>query len=64
MNEIVPRSFVLEIKEYGKIVRTYNDIDYDRFKKVSNGLINDHLTNNIKQGEKEVKNTQFHIYTY
>lgn len=64
MENIEPKSFMLEISQYGKAVRKYNDTDYDRFTKVTKQLINDHIDNHSKQGANEVKNTTFHFYTY
>ena len=64
MDRIEPTSFMLKITEYGKTVRQYNDIDYERFMKVSKQMIDDHMSRNMKQGADEVKNAQFHIYTY
>ena len=64
MDRIEPTSFMLKITEYGKTVRQYNDIDYERFMKVSKSMVDDHMSRNMRQGNEEVKNTQFHIYTY
>lgn len=55
---------VLEIQEYGKVVRVYNDLDYDRFMKVSQELIANHLNTFSKQKADEIKNITIRLYTY
>ncbi|MCB0541659.1 MAG: hypothetical protein KDE33_29400 [Bacteroidetes bacterium] len=64
MERIEPTSFVLEIKEYGKTVRQYNDVNYERFMSVSKQMIDEHMNRHLKQKQDEVKNATFHIYTY
>lgn len=64
MERIESTSFVLVISEYGKVVRQYNDKDYDRFMKVSRSMIDDHVAHSVNQNRGEVKNATFHIYTY
>ena len=67
MENIEQSGFVLKISEYGKLVRQYHDNNYDRFMKVSSEMINDHLQKHCLQkdnSKEEVKNTDFHIYTY
>jgi hypothetical protein len=67
MVNIEQNGFVLKITEYGECVRQYHDSNYDRFMKISSQMITDHLQNNClqkNQSKDEVKNTNFHIYTY
>lgn len=55
---------VLEIQEYGEVIRSYRDLDYDRFMKVSQELIANHLNNFSKQRAEEIKNITIRLYTY
>lgn len=58
-------SFVVDIQEYGKLVRTYSDSNLDRFKEVSESIILSHLKKNCNQNSgKEHKNITINIYTY
>lgn len=61
---MVRKGCVLEMLEYGKLTRRYNDIDYERFINVVRQMILDQLSNS-RQGEgDEVKNIVIHLYTY
>lgn len=55
----------LSICEYGEEKRSYSDTDYDRFIKISEGIIIEHLKT-IKQRNypEEVKNVQINIHLY
>ena len=67
MEKIEKSGFILDISEYGKVVRQYHDINHERFMKVSSEMIAEHLKDSClqKTGTNiEVKNTNFHIYTY
>lgn len=67
---IEPTSFVLEIKEYGKSVLKYNDIDRERFMNKAKRIIDEHLSSGfgqISQGNRnkpEIKNISINLYTY
>ncbi len=67
MEKITPietTSFMIEVIEYGKMVRQYNDVNYDRFMRVVQDMVKDHMSKDILQGNDEVKNVQINIYTY
>ena len=67
METIEQRGFILQITEYGKVVRQYHDNDYERFSKVTKEIINEHLDRYSKQSGinsvSEYKNIQINIYT-
>jgi hypothetical protein len=64
------KKFVLEIFEYGNLVRKMEDSDYKRFMAEVERIMIDHLKNSCRQQdttgsrEEEVKNVQFHIHTF
>ena len=66
MKAVEANGFILTISEYGEIVRQYHDTNYDRFMKVSFDIIKQHHQENSvqKSNPKEVKNIDFHMYTY
>ena len=64
LQEIEQSGFALKINEYGETKRQYHDTNRDRFMREAKKLIIDHLDNHCGQNKDEVKNTQFHIYTY
>ncbi len=55
--------FVLEISEYGNLVRKYEDKDKDRFLEKTKQIINEHIDKFSRQNVSEVKNIKIHIYT-
>lgn len=55
----------LVISEYGEEKRSYSDSDYNRFIKVSEQIIIDHLKTIMQRVyPEEVKNTQINIHLY
>ena len=63
LENIDERGFIIEISEYGKVVRQYHDTDRKRFSEMARSIINDHLDYSSRQGDDEVKNINFHIFT-
>ena len=58
--------FVLEISEYGKLMRKVEDSNHKRFMEDAERTIMDHLRNHSRQmngKDNEVKNIQIHLYT-
>ena len=64
MNAIEKNGCVLVINEYGKTVRQYHDIDYDRFMKEAQQIIARHLESRGRQATNEVRNITINLYTY
>ena len=58
------KQFVLEISEYGKVVRKMEDSDHKRFMEEAERIMVAHLRNHCRQTGDEVKNATFHIYTF
>lgn len=62
------KQFVLEISEYGKVVRKMEDSNHKRFMEETERIMLNHLRNHCRQAgdnrEDEVKNINFHIYTF
>jgi thiaminase len=64
MTAIETSGLILQISEYGILVRQYHDTDYTRFMEESKRIIDQHLSKYAKQKVEEVKNIKIHIYTY
>ena len=61
LETIETRGFILEISEFGDVVRQYHDTNQERFNEVSKKMISDHLNTYKMNG---AINTNFHIYEY